>query len=541
MHYNHIEPGLHAELAALTAEQAVVHLRNHLGNLLLDPAVTAAYINRFGIMPAEESTPATRAWLTYLLERYCDMQPLDPAANAVLAQIRGTAPAQLRDLERCALPERMARKVENITPGENNERNRTMLLTLLRDFPFSPAIMERLMSVELAMDIPVGAEWSDGVKPPAGLMRPLRERLFLHAMMQGDHERALRFAADCIPEAPSPYLLAHLAELHVAMGDKMQALALHRASLDIDPLQQPLRYRIASLESPARPDADALRKRNVICLYSFNKGELLERTLASLAASETGEARILVLLNGCTDDSAARVGSVNERLFGGRLEVLEMPVNIGAPAARNWLLAHEAARTAEYVAFLDDDVDVPPTWLRDMIGALRSNPRAGVVGARVRNPGTPHRLQYLYRNIAVALPGIIRLSLDTPHINHDMGFYGFTRTTTSVMGCCHVFTRSALDTAPTFDIRFSPSQMDDIAHDIDLALAGFDVLYLGDVVCVHHQMSGMGRAHAADWKRQGNVRGNDVKFYYRFADRLDEMARLNNLDLIPGLPPHAGR
>lgn len=537
MHYSYLEPGLHAELAAITPDEAVAHLRNHLGNLLLDPAVTAAYINRLGVLTPEETTPSSRAWLTYLLVRYCDLLPLDLAAQRILAQVTGNAAPHLRDLERCAIPDPIERKLERLGAGEDSERNRAMLLALLHEYPYSPAIMERLMAVELALDIPVGGEWLPSVRPPAGLMRPLHERLFIHAMMQGDTERALQHAAACVPDNPSPHLLNHLAELHARLGDAQQALNLYGASLEADPLQHPVKLRMEALAKPPRAHADALHHRIAICLYSFNKAELLERTLSSLAASQTGEAHILVLLNGCTDDSATRVAAVNERLFNGRLEVIDMPINIGAPAARNWLLAKQIVREADFVAFLDDDVDVPAAWLPRLVGNLEEHPGAGVAGTRVRNPGDVPRLQYLYRNISVARPGLIRLSLDTPTLHHDTGFYDFTRSTTSVMGCCHVFTRRALDEVPAFDLRFSPSQMDDIAHDIDLALAGFDVLYTGDVVCVHHQMSGLGRAHATDWKRFGNVAGNDVKFYYRFADRLDALGRLNNLGFMPDMPP----
>jgi hypothetical protein len=34
----------------------------------------------------------------------------------------------------------------------------------------------------------------------------------------------------------------------------------------------------------------------------------------------------------------------------------------------------------------------------------------------------------------------------------------------------------------------------------------------------------------------GQVQGNDVKFYYRFADRLPQMNTLNNLAEAPDLP-----
>lgn len=294
-----------------------------------------------------------------------------------------------------------------------------------------------------------------------------------------------------------------------------------------------------AIASPCQEAPDALDARIAIFLYSWNKADLLASTLHSLAASDTGNAHVTVLLNGCTDDSAAQVAAINEHLFGGRITVINLPINIGAPAARNWLLATAQGRTADYVAFLDDDVEVPPNWLRAMLSVLRRYPKAGVIGIKTLNPGLPSRMQYLFRNIAVALPGLIRISFDTPNTNFDVGLYDVTRTTANVMGCCHIFTRRAVDAVPTFDLRFSPSQMDDIAHDLDVALAGFEVIYHGGIACIHHQMSGVGRSQGSvNLSRLGNVAGNDVKFYYRFADKLDALGKLNNLDRIPPVPPH---
>ncbi len=223
------------------------------------------------------------------------------------------------------------------------------------------------------------------------------------------------------------------------------------------------------------------------------------------------------------------VKQLNQRIFADKLKIIELPVNIGAPAARNWLLATEEGRKAEYVAFLDDDVDMPNDWLAALLTTLQVSPDAGVAGAKVVSPGRPRRLQYLYRNIAVAREGMIRLSFYIPSRNFDSGGYDFIRETDNVMGCCHVFTRAAVDAVPTFDIRFSPSQMDDISHDLDLRLKGFKVMYCGLVTCTHHQMSGVGQTTVSDTSRQGNVIGNDAKFFYKYCNQIDKLAMLNNL------------
>jgi GT2 family glycosyltransferase len=290
------------------------------------------------------------------------------------------------------------------------------------------------------------------------------------------------------------------------------------------------------LARPLHADRRLLHSRIAVCLYSWNKSEVLQAALRSLAASEIGGAKVLVLLNGCTDGSFEAVSALNQRLFGGGMEILNLPVNVGAPAARNWLMATQACREADYVAFWDDDVTVQPDWLPKMLTVLRNTPGAGVVGAKILSPGAPKRWQYLYRNLSVAQEGILRWSLDVPNFRYDQGFYDLTRPTATVMGCCHVFTRAACDATAGFDLRFSPSQTDDIVHDLDLCLKGFKVMYCGLVECEHHQKSGIGPGTQIDLAKYGQVQGNEVKFYYRFADRLPQMKTLNNLGEAPDCP-----
>jgi GT2 family glycosyltransferase len=392
----------------------------------------------------------------------------------------------------------------------------------------------------LKLNIPVAARWRDKAALPQ-VLRPYFEfTLMRMRLAQGDAAGAREvydnnpgFFTDARTDA---HRLIVAAETLARTGDTDQALALYRRAYALDPCQTAAKYRIEELAHPLKPDKELLRAKVAVCLYSWNKSELLQASLRSLAASEIAGASLLVLLNGCTDDSFAAVSARNRELFNGRIEIIQLPVNVGAPAARNWLMAAKACREADYVAFWDDDVQVQPNWLSMMLTVLNDNPKAGVVGAKILSPGTPKRLQYCYRNISVAEKGLLRLSLDTPDFNFDQGFYDFVRPTTSVMGCCHVFTRAACDAEPAFDLRFSPSQMDDICHDIDLGLKGFTAMYCGLVACEHFQLSGVGRTARIDLAKYGQVEGKDVKFYYRFADRLDQMKTLSNLAETPDMP-----
>ncbi len=158
-------------------------------------------------------------------------------------------------------------------------------------------------------------------------------------------------------------------------------------------------------------------------------------------------------------------------------------------------------RQADYVAYLDDDALLPADWLRTYLQTAREFPQAAVIGPKVLNLGALPSVQYAAWYFSQTGDRLIRFSSTAPLV-WDMGQYDYRRPCLSVMGCCHMFDRQAcerLQVSP-FDIRFSPSQVDDLEHDIQVWLAGGQVLYDGRVSVVHRQDSGRrSRLFEAGW------------------------------------------
>lgn len=536
INYQIVCNGLHGELNAITTPEAVDHLRNHLGNFLLDAALATAYLNKLSCASQAEMTDQVQAWMRYLLGKIIRLQPFNEQARNIQTRWSSIPDTFLKTLERVRLPKTVEDKLNSLSSRQDIQLRARIVDEFLRAYPYSPAIMDQMLLLDLEQDLPIAEDWLDRIKIPPMLQPLLDAQVMKYCLLRGEYERA-RTILDKIPEQmENEVWLNHAAEIFTRTGELQKGIHCYRTSLQLDPLQIPVKYRLEELEQPFQPDMNTLDSHVAIFLYSFNKSELLQQTLRSLAASKRGNAKIVILLNNCTDDSLAAVTALNQNIFEGSLEIISLPVNIGAPAARNWLLSTEHGQKAEYVAFLDDDVEVPHDWLVKLLTVLRIHPGAGVVGAKILAPGTPKRFQYLYRNISVAREDLIRISLDTPNFNYDCGVYDFIRPTANVMGCCHVFTRAALDAVPWFDIRFSPTQMDDISHDFDLCLKDFTVMYCGLVECVHHQNSGIGRHTALDLIKFGNVLGNDVKFFYRYLPNISKLRTINNLSLTTNIP-----
>jgi glycosyltransferase involved in cell wall biosynthesis len=112
-----------------------------------------------------------------------------------------------------------------------------------------------------------------------------------------------------------------------------------------------------------------------IAIPTHNRAEELRLTLAGFARLRTegaGEWEVLVVANNCTDGTHEVVRSLAVE-FGGRLRCVDES-RPGLNHARNRAIAD--ARH-DVIAFLDDDVDLDPGWLRGLCVAIRDLAAAG--------------------------------------------------------------------------------------------------------------------------------------------------------------------
>lgn len=252
----------------------------------------------------------------------------------------------------------------------------------------------------------------------------------------------------------------------------------------------------------SRPDygpafSPAVMPETVVCLYTWNNADGLTRALGALARSRLHGARIVVLNNGATDHTAHVIEQF-ARSYEGGLTRLATPVNIGAPAARNWLLAHPGVQQAEHVVFLDDDALVAPDWLEVLTAEAVADPDCGAVGTRVvDDTDAPCPLvqkgPIFFEQTDDDSIHVLDPLGDAP----DSGPAMVSRRCLSVTGCCHLLTRMGREAASTFDIRFTPSQVDDLERDLRMVLGthapeadGPHCRYAGRAVVRHLRRSG---------------------------------------------------
>lgn len=134
-----------------------------------------------------------------------------------------------------------------------------------------------------------------------------------------------------------------------------------------------------------------------VIVASYRRCDALELCLDDLAAQKTSHSFEVILVvqaypDGALDDLKKKFENNLE------LQVAEFAEGLGTSRARNtglWM-----AR-GEVVAFLDDDVRLPPTWIESML-SFYSDPKLGGVGGFVDHPGHYNPV----RNTAYRLLGL---------------------------------------------------------------------------------------------------------------------------------------
>lgn len=281
---------------------------------------------------------------------------------------------------------------------------------------------------------------------------------------------------------------------------------------------------------PAVPGPD----RAVVCLYTCNKADLFRQCLRHLAGTRLAGSLVVALDNGSADQTPAVTAEAAGWFPEGRFLSVRLPVNVGAPGARNWLLALPEVQARPYVAFLDDDAFPEADWLVRLLDTAGRFPQAGAVGCAIVDRGGAGELQSADYNLfpptlgRSSLPEITeRLFVcDAGRQLPDFGQFAYVRPCLSVSGCCHLLSRAAIKAAGPFDIRFNPTQFDDLERDIRSWLAGYPAVYDGTVRVAHQQASSLAKAKTP--AQVAHILGNKIKLETSLSDAaVDRLWREN--------------
>jgi GT2 family glycosyltransferase/glycosyltransferase involved in cell wall biosynthesis len=282
---------------------------------------------------------------------------------------------------------------------------------------------------------------------------------------------------------------------------------LHESTEICWQIGKPMRFRPSS----ARPTVDC-------CIVTWNTLPLLRRCLESLAQTEyPGDSLTVIVADNASTDGTAEYLAALGATFPFSLKVVSLAVNSGAPVGLNFAIA---AGSGELVARLDDDIVLPPDWLKPLVAGLLRRPYAGCIGPKIINDDDRGSIQCgPYRHF----PTIFGHDDET-----DTGQADYAARTTHVRGCCNLYRRDVFARCGMLDSRYSPSQCDDPDHHIALLHAGYEILYEGHVRVVHKLNSGMAVSRAAIVNQAANhekMRGKWGPDAYQVLERALDLSR----------------
>ncbi|MCX7823612.1 MAG: glycosyltransferase family 2 protein [Syntrophobacterales bacterium] len=352
----------------------------------------------------------------------------------------------------------------------------------------------------------------------------IRQRLLLDsAIFQGDLERARKMISsrgDVFSYAFTKYFLGNISFLQ---RHSEEALTNWLHYIKIHPWDVNTILRIHDVLVGANRVSKPPPGRVSICLYSYNKRDAIDVTLDSIAKSSIPNGIVFVLINGSTDGSYEIVKGWQDRFGKDRFHIISLPINIGAPAARNWLMHHPEVKRSEWILFLDDDAIVPPDWLGRLGTAVELYPNGGAYGCKVVDSETPYLMQSVdYHLVRISnndsSKEIPPYRWTTIHYElEDFGEFDYIRPCVHVTGCCHLFSRDVLLSCGDFDLRYSPSQFDDLDHDFRMALMDRPAIYNGFLTVYH--MNNTARLHRRDLRARRLGDANWYKLMNRFAGK----------------------
>ena len=108
-----------------------------------------------------------------------------------------------------------------------------------------------------------------------------------------------------------------------------------------------------------------------VVVVNYDGGDMTLACLRAIGATDWSRLHTVLVDNGSTDGVAARVASEFDRVA-----LIRSDTNLGFAGGAN-LGLRDLPPTTSYVAIVNNDVTVPPGWLRPLVDTLRSDPACG--------------------------------------------------------------------------------------------------------------------------------------------------------------------
>jgi GT2 family glycosyltransferase len=225
---------------------------------------------------------------------------------------------------------------------------------------------------------------------------------------------------------------------------------------------------------------------------TYNGRHLLETMLPSVSAQSFTDFRTVIVDDASTDDTVAWLGA-----HWADVEVVALAENGGVTNAFNVCL--DAAGDAEYVALFNNDIELDPECLGELVQALDAHPEAGSAGAKLVDFHRRSHLDGAGDTFDWAGTGWRRGNGEP-----DDGRYSDPEAVFGACGGAAVYRRAALEQVGPFDASFY-AFFEDTDWAFRAQLAGWTCRYVPSAVAFHMGSATLGKG-LTDFTRRQLVR-----------------------------------
>jgi GT2 family glycosyltransferase len=239
----------------------------------------------------------------------------------------------------------------------------------------------------------------------------------------------------------------------------------------------------------------------------FNEYETTLACLKSIAEfTDEGIQYEVILADDCSSDATQNISQAVEGL-----RIIRPETNQGFLGNCNNAAAEAQG---EYLLFLNNDTNVQPGWLEELLAIAEADPSVGIVGPRFLYPDG--RLQEAGGIIFQDASGWNYGRLDDPARPE----YSFIRDVDYISGACLLVKHELWDKSGGFDQRFAPAYYEDTDLCFTARQSGYRVIYTPFSMVVHYEGVSHGTDESSGIKKQQVI--NQKVFRQKWAELLDK-------------------